>query len=60
MSRSAEFGVGATFKQKDQYGNETTRSAVEAVGGRRDGAQAGMLPPVLNQDYLDEHVYDGM
>ena len=44
MSRSAEFGLGATFKQKDAEGNETMRNAVEAVGGRRDGNQARMLP----------------
>lgn len=46
MSRSAEFGKGTVFTEKDQDGNETTRNAIEAVGGKRDGNQARMLPPV--------------
>lgn len=46
MTRSVEFGLGATFKEKHLDGTETQRSAVLAVGGKRDGNQARMLPPV--------------
>ena len=45
--RSKEFGLGATFKQKDVNGVETERNAIEAVGGKRgQGNQAKMLPPL--------------
>lgn len=47
MSRSFEFSIGATYKQRDMDGNEIERNAVESAGGvRGQGNQAGMLPPV--------------
>lgn len=33
LSRRAEFGMGATFKEKDVGGNETMRNAIHAAGG---------------------------
>lgn len=50
MSRSWEFGLGATYKQKDADGNETERNAILAVGGRHDGNQSRMLPPVESHE----------
>lgn len=35
MSRSAEFGTGATYKQRDMDGNESMRNAAEVVGASK-------------------------
>lgn len=52
-SRSQEFGLGATFKDEHPDGTKVQRSAIEAVGGTRDNAQAKMLPKLDNPPTWD-------
>lgn len=45
MTRSEEFGLGATFKQKEADGTEHERNAIEVVGGgQRDASAVSRLP----------------
>jgi hypothetical protein len=54
--RSLEFGLGATIRERDQFGNASERSAILAVGGKRDGNQARMLPPIEDPPSWDPDV----